>query len=73
MHGTELKAAMRAANVTLAQLAEMTQIHETTLSRACSGLILTGDKPMRIREALKVASKRAEKAARKFRESLTTA
>lgn len=73
MVGNELKAALKAANMSLEELADATGIHASTLSRACSGLVLTGDKPARILAALKSASRKAEVAARKLRESLTAA
>jgi hypothetical protein len=56
MTAPELKAAIRAANVTLEMLSAVTGIHYTTLSRAQNGLVLSARHQRAITKALKAAS-----------------
>ena len=67
----DLKSAIDAANVTLMELATMTGIHYTTLSRATNGLHLSDDQTKRVKQALRVALRKAENAAARERAKLS--
>lgn len=71
MYGSELKSAIKAANITLEELAHETGIHASTLSRAQSGLVLSIDQQARITTALRAALKRAERQAARTHEKLS--
>jgi transcriptional regulator with XRE-family HTH domain len=73
MTAVELKNAIDAANLTLAELGEATGIHYTTLSRATNGLALSAEQERRVQVALRAALKRAESAAARERAKLMPA
>jgi transcriptional regulator with XRE-family HTH domain len=68
---TELRSALKAAGLTLDELATATGIHATTLSRATNGLRLSAEQDHAVRKALRAALKKAETAAARERERLS--